>query len=214
MNDYSPDIHNHHKHPHHNQQNRHRAPHIPNCLVPIQRPRNRKRSSRKRRIRKHKRIPRHRKIHPASTRTTPMRANADEEEPQRKAPQPKAHEIRHDHAYAAGQLAVAGAHEVARHDFRQLLAHGHDARDGEAAGSHGDEHTGPQGLFREFLRHQPVDESGVDHEADEEADALDDVAAEDDLERDFGVGDFGRERACVRADDEEGVCCCLLASRP
>jgi hypothetical protein len=32
------------------------------------------------------------------------------------------------------------------------------------------------------LRHEAVDEGGVDHQRDEEADALDDVAAEDDVD--------------------------------
>ncbi len=48
-----------------------------------------------------------------------------------------------------------------------------DSRSGEPAWPDGDEDARPLGVARQFLGHEAVEEGGADHEADEEACALD-----------------------------------------
>ncbi len=162
-----------------------------------------KRRRHERRIGKHEGVKRHTEGKPAVlARAGPMRARGHEEEPQREAPQPKAHPASDDAGDHGRECAVA--HEARVDVAGEGVGHAEDGGDGEAARADGDEHARAGGLEGQFLRHEAVDEGGVDHEGDEEADALQGEAADDDVQ---GVGSregFG-ELGGVRADDEEGV---------
>lgn len=59
---------------------------------------------------------------------------------------------------------------------------------GKAARADRDEDTGPLVVARQFLRHEAVEEGGADHEADEEARALDGDGGERDGNRVDGGG--------------------------
>ena len=153
-----------HEQPRNDQADRQRAPDILNRAIIVERARNGERGRRERRVREDERVPRHGEVHLPARGAAPVRADADEEEPERQAPQPEPQPARHDHADARRKGAVAGAHEVGRDHPRQVLAHCYDAGDGEARGTHADEHAWAQGFFGEFLCHEAVDEGGVDHE--------------------------------------------------
>lgn len=131
-----------------------------------------------------------------------MRARGHEEEPEGEAPEPEAGPVGDDLCDHAGHGAVA--HEGLVDVPGKRVGHAEDGGDGEAAGADGDEHAGSGGLDGEFLRHEAVNEGGVDHECDEEADALQGESADDDVEG-VGFGEGFGELGGVGADDEEGV---------
>ena len=96
-----------------------------------------------------------------------MRTAGDEEEPQRETPEPETDEVGADECDVADHGAEAGTHEVAvgrgGEDRGQGLAHVDYTGYGEAGRTDGDEHARAEGFFGEFLRHEAVDEGGVDH---------------------------------------------------
>ena len=133
-----------------------------------------------------------------------MRPHADEEEPDRQAPEPESHPLRTHLDDQGDHVSIVSIHEVSRDDALGVCGHVDDSGDRETGGANADEHARTEGFAGEFLRHQPVDEGAVDHEADEEADTLDCEAADDDGEGACG-GEVGGEDPGVRTDDEERV---------
>lgn len=139
---------------------------------------------------------------PVLARAGPVRARGHEEEPEGEAPEPEAGPVGDDAGDHGREGAVA--HEARVDVAGEGVGHAEDGGDGEAARADGDEHARAGGRGRELLRHEPVDEGGVDHEGDEEADPLQGEAADDDVER-VGLREGLGELGGVRADDEEGV---------
>lgn len=134
-----------------------------------------------------------------------MRPNGHEEEPKRQSPQPQAAPVCHDHGYLPRQRA-GDLHEFAHRadDAREVVAHVDYPGDGEPRGTDADEHTRAKRFFRQLLRHEPVEEGAVDHQRDEEPDALDDETSDYYIQGGVAAG-FGTEIAGVRAYDEERV---------
>ena len=148
------------------------------------------------------RIPRHRERHPTITHTRPMGPDRDEQKPKRQPPQPQPHPRRRDFADLGRQVPII--HKILRNDPRQNLAHIHHSSDRETRRTDANKHPGPQALARELVRHEAVDEGGVDHEGDEEAYPLEDPAGDDHVQGAHAV-DVGCEDAGVGADYEERV---------
>lgn len=93
--------------------------------------------------------------------TGPMCAARDDEEEDGKTPEPDAHPVRHDQGDDASLLSHA--HKVLRYASWEILTHGDDSCNGKARGTNGDEHAGTKRFLWEFLCHQAIQKSGVDH---------------------------------------------------
>ena len=87
----------------------------------------------------------------------------------------------------------------------EVVGHADCAGDGEGRGTDGDEHAGTEGFGGEFLRHEPVDEGGVDGERHKEAGALDSEAADNNLDGVVRVGETVGELSCVRTNNQQRV---------
>ena len=136
---------------------------------------------------------------------TPVSAARDDEEPDRKAPEPESRPIRHDLQDDSNNLLLGlSGHEGGR----EVLWRGSGNVDNSGGGKGGrpdaDKHSGSKCCGRKLLGHEAVDEGGVDGQGDEEADALQREATNNNGER-FSRGKLVRERGRVWCHDEQRV---------
>ena len=131
-----------------------------------------------------------------------MRPNTHNQKPERQPPKPQPHPRRRNLTHLPSQIPVA--HKILRHHARQNLAHVDHTCNRETRRTDTNKHRGPQILARQLLCHEAVDIGGVNHERDQEADALEDPPRDNDVQGADAV-DVGGEDGGVWSDDKEWI---------